>query len=242
MGGNNAGLPQGVTQEQLDEIKSFNAGLTQAGNKSRPPRSRGSGLNRGRGSGVSVGRGAGYAGSITAPRSGSIVGYGAGSSYSVGPSTQSPIEKSNLRDRVPIHLRNMPDVKKTRWTHLDSTGAGTLGGHTIGPLNSAASSSTYRNRSPTRSSILVQHPTQAPQVNTTTEQQVGMRTLQRPQAGRAITPPGRQRIVTNMTPDDPSKPFIPAHLHQTSCRVALQQIADLLKMRKFILCEAQCPI
>jgi len=59
------GLPQGVTQAQLDEIKSFNAGLTQAGNKSRPPRSRGSGLNRGLGSGISPGRGGSYSASST---------------------------------------------------------------------------------------------------------------------------------------------------------------------------------
>jgi hypothetical protein len=238
MGGNNGGLPKGVTQAQLDEIKSFNAGLTQAGNKSRPSRSRGSGINRGRGSGVSPGRGGGYMGNVGASRSGSGAGYGAGASYSVGPSTPSPISKSiPLEQRVPIHLRGRIDLGNTRWTNLDSTGAGTLGRHTIGPLNSEVTLPRTRSRSPTRNSILVTHTTQPSQATQSFQPPPVIQPLSTSQDGQqtqVIHPNGRQRIVTNMTPDDPSKPFIPAHLHQSSCRVAIQEIAQMINMRKSI--------
>jgi len=124
--GSSRGFPEGITQAQLDEIKSFNAGLTQAGNKSRPSRSRGGGgINRGIGSGISSARlGGSYSSASSTSRSGNGAGYGGGVSYSVGPTTSSPIGKP-ARETVPIHLRGVVDVSKTRWANLDSTGAGT---------------------------------------------------------------------------------------------------------------------
>jgi hypothetical protein len=258
-----------VTQAQLDEIKSFNAGLTQAGNKSRPPRSRSSGLNRGPGSGISPGRGGSYSASST-PRSGSGAGYGGGASYSVGPSTPLPITKPTAREAAPTHLRGRVDVSKTRWANLDDSGAGTLGSHTIGPLNSAATPPKSRSRSPTRNSILTtQRPlpsppklqeqraptfqplqnvdqgqvTQYPQPSPPTFQQQQCPVFQTSQnvepgqdsVSRIPTPPGRVRIVTNWSTDDPSKPFIPAHLRQDSCRKALEDISKMTGRRKFIL-------
>jgi hypothetical protein len=49
---------------------------------------------------------------------------------------------------------------------------------------------------------------------------------------RIPTPPGRQRIVTNMTPDDPTKPWIPAHLQQKSDRKTLEEIPRMTGLRK----------
>jgi hypothetical protein len=49
---------------------------------------------------------------------------------------------------------------------------------------------------------------------------------------RIPTPPGRQRIVTNMTPDDPTKPWIPAHLQQKSSRKTLEEISRMTGLRK----------
>lgn len=234
MGSNNGNAPNyGVSQAQMEEIKSFNASLTQAGKKSRPSRSRGSGVHRGLGSGISPGRGHGYAGVSNASRSGSDPGYGANSSYSVGPSTPSPIAKSVQRENVPIHLRGRTDASKTRWANLDSTGAGTLGGHSIGPVNSAVTPPrNTRSRSPTRSSILVSQPSQHVPANTVSQQPAATQTLQSLKTAQVIPPSGRQRIVTNMTPDDPTKPFIPAHLHQTSCRAAIEEISRMTGLRK----------
>jgi hypothetical protein len=48
----------------------------------------------------------------------------------------------------------------------------------------------------------------------------------------APTPRG-ERIVSNMTPDDPSKPWIPAHLHQTSTKRAIADIVAETGLRKF---------
>jgi hypothetical protein len=231
-GGAPGGLPQGVTQAQLDEIKSFNAGLTQAGVKSRPSRS------RGLSSGISPGRG-GYAGASSSPRPGSGVGYGGSAAYSVGPSTPSPIAKPTSREAVPIHLRGRVDVSKTRWANLDSTGAGTLGGHSIGPLNSAETPPKSRSRSPTRTSILTTQRSQPSAPKSLQQQhQPVIQPLQNVSQGqnqvvRVPTPPGRVRIVTNMTPDDPTKPWIPAHLQQTSCRKTIEEIARMIGLRKF---------
>ena len=91
--------------------------------------------NRGQGSGISTGRGGSYA-SIP-PRPGSGVGYRGSASYSVGPSTPSRIAKTTTaREAAPSHPRGWIDVTKTRWVDLDSAGAGTLGTHSVGPLNS----------------------------------------------------------------------------------------------------------
>jgi hypothetical protein len=233
------GLPQGVSQAQLDEIKAFNAGLTQAGVKSRPSRSRGSGINRGLSSGISPGRGGGYAGVSNSPRPGSGVGYGGSASYSVGPSTPSSIAKSTSREAVPSHLRGRVDVSKTRWANLDNTGAGTLGGHSIGPLNSTATPPKSRSRSPTRNSILTAQRPQLspPQSIQQQQQQPVIQPLHNVPQGqnqvvRVPTPPGRTRIVTNMTPDDPNKPWIPAHLQQTSCHKTIKEISRMTGLRK----------
>ncbi|PMD21162.1 hypothetical protein NA56DRAFT_133628 [Hyaloscypha hepaticicola] len=235
-GGAPRGLPQGITQEQLDEIKAFNAGLTQAGNKSRPARSGGSGLNQGQGSGIAPGRGGRYA-SIS-PRPGSGVGYGGSVSYSVGPSTASPIAKTTTaREAVPSHSRGWVDVTKTRWANLDSTGAATLATQFVGPINSAPASSKSRSRSPTRSSILTTLRAQPSPPKVLQQQQQSViqpviQPLQNAPQGqdpvtRIPTPPGRQRIVTNMTPDDPTKPWIPAHLQQKSVRKTLEEISRM---------------
>lgn len=236
-GGAPRGLPQGITQEQLDEIKAFNASLTQAGNKSRPARSHGSGLNRGQGSGIAPGRGGSYA-SIS-PRPGSGVGYGGSASYGVGPSTPSPIPKTTTaREAVPSHPRGWVDVTKTRWANLDSTSAGTLGTQSVGPLNSAPAPSMSRSRSPTRSSILTTQRAQpSPPKVLQQQQQPVIQPLQNVPQGqdsvtRIPTPPGRQRIVTNMTPDDPTKPWIPAHLQQKSSRKTLEEISRMTGLRK----------
>ncbi len=231
------GLPQGITQEQLDEIKAFNAGLTQAGNKSRPVPSHGSGINRGQGSVIAPDRGGSYA-SIS-PRPGSGVGYGGSASYSVGPSTPSPIAKTTTaREAIPSHPRGYVDVTKTRWANLDSAGAGTLGTHSVGSFNSAVAAPKSRSRSPTRSSILTaqrSHP--SPPKVLQQQQQPVIQPLQNAPQGqgpvtRIPTPPGRQRIVTNMTPDDPTKPWIPAHLQQRSCRKTLEEISRMTGLRK----------
>jgi hypothetical protein len=247
MGSNNDNVPRyGVTQAQMDEIKSFNSGLTQAGNKPRPSRARGSGVNRGLGSGISPRRGGSYGGASNASRSGSGAGYGANSSYSVGPSTPSPIGKPGQRENVPIHLRGRIDATKTRWANLDSMGAGMLGGHTIGPLNSAVTTPpNTRSRSPTRSSILVSQPSRSAPTSTASQQQYPIAQAAHVQQPAQIIHPaqrieptpinplaGRQQILTNMTPDDPSKPFIPAHLHQTSCRLAIEEISRMTGLRK----------
>ncbi len=47
-----------------------------------------------------------------------------------------------------------------------------------------------------------------------------------------IPSPGRQPIVTNMTPDDPTKPWIPAHLQQKSAKEALMEIAGMVGLCK----------
>jgi hypothetical protein len=236
--GSSGGLPAGVTRAQLDEIKSFNAGLSQAGAKSRGSRPRGGGdLNRGTGSGISPARlGGNYSSATSTSRSGNGAGYGGGASYSVGPTTASPIAKPTTRENVPIHLRGVIDVSKTRWANLDGTGAGTLGNHSIGPLNSAATPPKPRSRSPTRSSILTtQHP--QPSLPKLQPQTPAFQPLQNVEQGqnpiaRSPTPPGRVRIVTNMTPDNSSKPFIPAHLRQTSCRKTIEDIARMTGIRK----------
>ncbi|KAE9367876.1 hypothetical protein N431DRAFT_471270 [Stipitochalara longipes BDJ] len=231
--GSSGGLPPGITQAQLDEIKSFSAGLTQAGNKSRPSRPRGGDINRGIGSGISPARVRGsYSSASNISRSGNGAVYGGGASYSVGPTTASPITKPNVRENVPTHLRGVVDLSKTRWANLDSTGAGTLGGHSTGPLNSASTPPKSRSRSPTRSSILATQRPQPSPPKLQQQQQPVFQPLQNVEQGqnpitRIPTPPGRVRIVTNMTPDDPSKPFIPAHLRQTSCRKTIEDIAHM---------------
>ncbi|KUJ19038.1 uncharacterized protein LY89DRAFT_475031 [Mollisia scopiformis] len=47
----------------------------------------------------------------------------------------------------------------------------------------------------------------------------------------ARTPPGRERIVTNMTADDPTKPWIPTHLRQPSAFGAICRMADMTGMK-----------
>ena len=160
-------------------------------------------------------------------------------SYSVGPSTPSPIAKStSAREAVPSHPRGWVDVTKTRWANLNSTDAATLATQFVGPLSSAPAPSKSRSRSPTRSSILTTQSAQpSPPKVLQQQQQPVIQPLQNvPQGQDSIThiptPPGRQRIVTNMTPDDPTKPWIPAHLQQKSVRKTLEEISRMTGLRK----------
>jgi hypothetical protein len=237
--GGPGGLPQGVTQAQLDEIKSFNAGLTKAGNKSRPTRSRGSGVNFGPGSGISPRRGGSYSLSNTSHPD-SAAGFGGVTSYSIGSSTPSPITKPAARETVPIHLRGRIDVSKTRWATLDGTEAGFLGEYTMRPLSSAMIPPKPRSRSPTRSSILT---TQRPQPSPPKPQQQQAQTFQRLQnveqgqdpITRIPAPPSRVRSVDNWTLDKPSKPFNPAHLQQDPCLKTIEDVSEMTDRGMFTL-------
>ncbi len=47
---------------------------------------------------------------------------------------------------------------------------------------------------------------------------------------QAVPPPGRELIVTNWTEDD-GKPWIPAHLRQSSATKAIKEMAEMTGTR-----------
>jgi len=153
----------GYTKEQLDEIRTFNATLTQASTRTRSSRGRGAPSSRG-------GR---ARGATPSSRPASTMGP-----YTVTPSTASsvskPLSTQKVRNNMVLPAAQMSAPPKE--------------GPFIVPVEVAQS--------------------QAPA-------------------------PRGERIVSNMTPDDPSKPWIPAHLHQTSTKRAIADIVAETGLCKF---------
>jgi hypothetical protein len=207
-------LPNGYTKKQLDEMRAFNAGLTPAGNKARPGRPRVGGASRSHGVPVAPGRLAAVSNHVSvwnAPRAGSGVGStGTLNQYTVGPSTAAPAFKPASPPRG--RISSVPNSYGSG-LNIDRNGYGTMGTHTITPTSTPA----IRPRSPvrtTRETLLV------PQKSS-------------PAPPQLTAPPRRgELIVSNMTPDDPSKPFIPAHFKQPSAFGAIKEISEMTGTRK----------
>jgi hypothetical protein len=212
-------LPNGYTKEQLDEMRAFNASLTTAGNKARPGRARVGGPSRAHGAPAARTHGTPVAqsrlslvSSQISPWYASRAGSGVGSTgtlnqYTVGPSTAAPTFKpaSPPRGRV----SSVPSSYGSG-LNIDRNGYGTMGTHTITPTSTPA----IRPRSPVRTTLLV------PQKSS-------------PAPPQLTAPPRRRElIITNMTPDDPSKPFIPAHFKQPSAFGAIKEISEMTGTRK----------
>ncbi len=153
-------LPNGYTQEQLDEIRAFNANLTQAPTRSRSSRGRGAPASR---------NGRARSGATASNRAAVAMGP-----YTVTSSTASRASKA----LSPPKVRDGTVLRPRERSFNVPFEAGQSQGH-----------------------------------------------------GSAS---GRERIVTNMTPDDPSKPWIPAHLHQTSTKGAIDDIVAETRLRKFL--------
>jgi hypothetical protein len=159
------GLAAGYTQAQIDEVRQFNAGLTAAGNKSRPNR----GGTRGRGPAPTP---RSRVSTLTHANSGSDIGYVLMGNYVVGSSTTSPICK-----------------------------------HPSPP----------RGRSPVRK--------QSPVRTAPTSNEFALEKENIPE-NRISDYSDRTIIISNKS-DGLSTPWIPAHLHQTSARQTIEEIARM---------------
>jgi hypothetical protein len=206
-------LPNGYTKKQLDETRAFNAGLTPAGNKARPGRPRVGGASRGHGVPAASSRLAAVSNHVstwTAPHAGSGVGStGPLNQYTVGPSTAAPTFKPASPPRS--RLSSVPNNYGSGLS-IDRNGYGTMGTHTITPASTPA----IRPRSPVR----------------TTRETLLVQQKSCPAPPQLTAPPRRELIVNNMTPDDPSKPFIPAHFKQPSAFGAIKEISEMTGTRK----------
>jgi hypothetical protein len=207
-------LPNGYTKKQLDEMRAFNAGLTPAGHKARPGRPRVGGGSRGHGIPAAPSRLAAvsnHVGAWAAPRAGSGVGSTSTlNQYTVGPSTAAPAFKPASPPRSLV--TSIPS-NYSSGLNIDRYGYGTMGAHTITP----ASTPSIRPRSPVRT---IRETLLVPQKSS-------------PAPPQLTAPPRRgELIVTNMTPDDPSKPFIPAHFKQPSAFGAIKEISEMTGTRK----------
>ncbi|KAF8857287.1 hypothetical protein BDZ45DRAFT_435048 [Acephala macrosclerotiorum] len=209
--------PSWVSQSQMDEIKAFNASLTSAGNRSRPGRSRApsSGINRGGRSGFNPGRPTSTF-AVPPPRTGSGVRTRPGTSWTVGPTVAQPQFKPaspRVRSRSPSRAASTPTM---------------MGPYTVGPLPGTTASkppSPPKIRNPV---LVVDGPILAESRGTPTA------VAPEPASHFQQQPPpqGRELITSNMTPDDPSKPWIPAHLQQKSAFGAIRHLSEITGLGK----------
>lgn len=163
------GLAAGYTQAQIDEMRQFNAGLTAAGNKSRPNRGGNRGGTRDRGPAPTP---RSRVSTLTHANSGSGIGYVMVSNYVVGSSTTSPISKN------PSPPRGQSPVRKQS------------------PVRTAPTSKEF---APEKQNI--------------------------PENG--IPDYSDRIIIISNKSDGLSKPWIAAHLHQTSARQTIEEIARM---------------
>ncbi|KAE8446844.1 hypothetical protein EG329_011621 [Mollisiaceae sp. DMI_Dod_QoI] len=194
--------PNWVSESQMQEALAFNASLTRADARSRG-RPRGSGINRVGGSSFAPTRPTShYAAPVV--RAGSGTRTGPGTNWTIGFTTAQPVFKPTTpraRSRSPTRSVSTPTM---------------IGPYTVGPLPSTAPT---KPPSPPkiRESALVANGTLP------VEQDAAM-----PQATQFQHQyQHRERIVSNMAADDPSKPWIPAHLQQTSAFEAIRRLSEM---------------
>lgn len=212
-----AGLPQGISQEQIEFAKSLRAEMTPAGNKARP--------GRGRPSPAPVGRGRG---SVYSPRpigtsynpppaqSGNGASYGMNGWYAVGPTTAAPVFKPLSPPK-----RSASPVNTSR----SASGPATMG--QTPAVRRAASPVRAPSPSKIRNPVLIQEPRTSAHPSSFAVQPVHEVSTTNHLAAAPVPNPGRFPIVTNWTPDDPSKPVIAPHFRQDSASKAIQDIAQV---------------